>query len=216
MGFNLLRCERNKLSQVWVATDKKALYFNISLFTVFRKRNSGTVTIFSLFWGHKYTPINEKNSYCVTEKCTFPCCFIRKDEESKKRGRICTLVAQSAVIYRPYSLQFHLMDLKEALCSTSTLVLQNQYSSIKEITFIPLTRFYKDANPFSRRASGHAKWKGASKNEYSYSFSFLKKRGSGGKAILKMACKLKLPLASFKLCDSHLCKMLLEEFLGSH
>lgn len=36
------------------------------------------------------------------------------------------------------------------------------------------------------------------------------------KAILKMACKLKLPLASFKLCDSHLCKMLLEEFLGSH
>lgn len=140
----------------------------------------------------------------------------RKEEESKRRGRVCTLVAQSAVIYRPYSLQFHLMDLKETLCSTTTLVLQNQYSSIKEITFIPLTGFQKDANLFSRRVSGHAKWKGASKNEYSYSSSFHKKRGSGGKAILKMACKIKLPLASFKLCDSHLCKMLLEEFLGSH
>lgn len=83
----------------------------------------------------------------------------------------------------------------------------------KEITCIALTGFQKGANPFFRKLSGHAIWKGASKSQYSYSFYFLKKKK---KAILKMACKLKLPLASFKLCDSHLCKMLLEEFLGSH
>lgn len=33
------------------------------------------------------------------------------------------------------------MDLREALCSITSFILQNQYSSIKEITFIPLTSF---------------------------------------------------------------------------
>jgi len=68
------------------------------------------------------------------------------------------------------------MGLREALCSIITFVLQNQNSSIKEITCIQLTGFYKGANPFCRRVSGHAKWKGVSKNECSYSFSFLKKK----------------------------------------
>lgn len=67
------------------------------------------------------------------------------------------------------------MDLREALCSITTFVLQNQHSSIKEITFIPLTGFRRMQIHPVEEVRGHVKWKEVSKNEYSYGFSFLKK-----------------------------------------